>query len=147
MKKMPKKDENESIPDDPSYRVVSVSLPKPDRRAEDLTASTTPYYRQHNIMTPKMQSQGIISATLDQNHHRILSFPQGKQDASVEARISLVGIEAMTQTDDATLAEEPTGKARDDDGSPSERTYDERLKSLSKELSEIRSLLERVRSK
>ena len=142
MKKMPKKDENESIPDDPSYRVVSVSLPRPDRRTEDLTASSTPYYRQHNIMTPKMQSQGIISATLDQNHHRLLSFPQGKQ-----ASISLVGIEAMTQTDDATLAEEPTGKARDDDGSPSERTYDERLKSLSKELSEIRSLFERVRSK
>jgi len=109
MKKMPKKDENESIPDDPSYRVVSVSLPRPDRRTEDLTASSTPYYRQHNIMTPKMQSQGIISATLDQNHHRLLSFPQGKQ-----ASISLVGIEAMTQTDDATLAEEPTGKARDD---------------------------------
>eukprot|EP00985_Skeletonema_marinoi_P029319 scaffold27541_cov131-Skeletonema_marinoi.AAC.7 len=69
MKKTSKKDEDESIP---SYRVVSVSLPKPDRRTEDLTA----------LSTPKMQSQGIISATLDQNHHRLLSFPQGKQDAS-----------------------------------------------------------------
>ena len=133
MKKL-KEDENDNgaISDEPSYRVISVSSPK-----QELTLSF-PYYRH-----PKAaRSQETI--TTDQHRHSLLHSHQGKQDESVEARISLdLGIEAMTQTDDAPLAD-PAVKVQNIDDNPSEKTYDERLNSLTNELAEIRSLFERI---
>eukprot|EP00986_Skeletonema_menzelii_P011203 scaffold5693_cov141-Skeletonema_menzelii.AAC.10 len=133
MKKL-KEDENDNgaISDEPSYRVISVSSPK-----QELTLSF-PNYRHPNAA----RSQETI--TTDQHRHSLLHSRQGKQDESVEARISLdLGIEAMTQTDDAPLAD-PAVKVQNIDDNPSEKTYDERLNSLTNELAEIRSLFERI---
>jgi len=122
-------------------------MPKQPNHREDLTLCSTP------LPTPKVQqpsarSQECFPATLDQT---LVPCHQGTQDASVEARISLdLGKEATTQTDNAPLAEvdEPTAtdKAQIDE-STSQKTYNERLKSLSNELSDIRLLFERACSK
>ena len=69
---------------------------------------------------------------------------QVKQDASVEARISLeFGVEATTQTEGTPLAE-PPDKVENIDESPSEKTYEQRLNALTKELAEIRKLFESI---
>jgi hypothetical protein len=138
------------------YKVVSVSEPKPGL-AEDFSSTSIPipYYRR-NATAPKAQlpraesinqSREIIPPIRDQNHRNLVSTHKSKQDASVEARMSLdLGMDAMTQTDDiASSAKEPADCARSSDRSPSERMYSDRLDSLSRELSEIRSLLEQVR--
>ncbi len=135
----PLKKNKSSIPDEQlPYRVVSVSLPKPKQ----------PDHREYlNVSNANVQQASAVLATTTLNQ------TLGKQDASVEARISLdLGIEVMTQTDNdnVTLAEKEEPKATGEeqiDESPSQKTYNERLKSLSKELAEIRLLFERACSK
>lgn len=127
------------------YKVVSVSRSNPDL-TEDLSSSSTPYY--HMQMAPKMQMQPPRTERIDQsreiiptNHHNLVSRHKSKQDAAVEAHIHL-GLDAMTQTDDMATEKESSNNC---DKSPSYRTYSGRLESLARELSEIRSLLERLR--
>ena len=122
--------------DEPSYRVLSVSLPKqPDRSAEELNLPS-PYYRQHSLANAAQSQESI---TTDQKLAR-----HGKQDASVEARISLdPGVEATTQTEDTPL-EESADRAENTDESPSEKTYEQRLNALASELAEIRKLFESI---
>ena len=156
--KKPEKDINNTVSDETClYNVLSVSVSQPrPALTEDLTSSYIPYYQRHTT-TPEVQpphaesinqSQDLlpVPATRDQNHHNLVSRPKSKHDASVEARTT--GMDAMTQTDNdnAPLAKESADTlhcARDTSESPSERTYSERLDSLSTELSEIRLLLER----
>ncbi len=140
-------DEDEQL----QYRVVSVSLPKPKQHdyREDLTISSTPYYARPNSITAKVQQASPSSVPTNTTLNQTLAPCQGTQDASVEARISFdLGKEAMTQTDNdnVPLAEEAeeakaTGEVQIDECS-SQKTCDERLKSLSKELAEIRLLFE-----
>lgn len=114
---------NEQLP----YRILSASLPKqPDHREDNA----------------KVQQVSAVPANTTLNQ---------TQDASVEARISLdLGKEAMTQKDDndnvpLAEAEEPKATCKSQiDESSSQKTYDERLKSLSKELAETRLLFERA---
>ena len=126
--------------EEPSYRVISVSLPKqPDRCAEEELNLPSPYYRQHSLTNA---ARSHSSTANDQD--RLAPSRQSKQDASVEARISLdPGVEATTQTEDAPL-EEPLDKAENIDESASEKTYEQRLSALSKELEEIRMLFDRI---
>jgi hypothetical protein len=123
--------------DEPSYRVISVSLPKqPDRCAEEELNLPSPYYRQHSL-TNAARSHSSTANDLAPSR-------QSKQDASVEARISLdLGIEATTQTEDAPL-EEPLDKAENIDENASEKTYEQRLNALSNELAEIRMIFDRI---
>ena len=125
--------------DEPSYRVISVSLPKqPDRCAEELNLPS-PYYRQHSLTNAARSHR---STATDQD--KLAPSRQDKQDASVEAHISLdLGIEATTQTDDTPLVE-PLDKAENIDESASEKTYEQRLDALSNELAEIRKLFESI---
>ena len=125
--------------DEPSYRVISVSLPKqPDRSAEELNLPS-PYYRQHSLTNAARSHR---STATDQD--KLAPSRQVKQDASVEACISLYpGVEATTQTEDTSLTESPD-KAENADESPSEKTYEQRLNALSNELVEIRKLFESI---
>ena len=124
--------------DEPSYRVISVSLPKqPDRCAEELNLPSP--YRQHSLTNAARSHRSTAN---DQD--RLAPSRQVKQDASVEARISLeLGVEATTQTEDTPPAE-PPDKAENIDESPSEKTYEQRLNALSNELEEIRKLFESI---
>ena len=118
--------------DEPSYRVISVSLPKqPDRSAEELNLPS-PYYRQHSLANAA-QSQDSI--TTDQKLAR-----QDKQEACISLD---PGVEATTQTEDTQPAE-PPDKAENIDENPSEKAYEQRLNALSNELAEIRKLFESI---
>ncbi len=122
--------------DEPSYRVISVSLPKqPDRCAEELNLVN----RQHSLTNAARSHRSTVT-----EQDKLAPSRQDKQDASVEACISLdPGVEATTQTEDTQPAE-PPDKVENIDENPSEKAYEQRLNALSNELAEIRKLFESI---
>jgi hypothetical protein len=118
------------------------NTPKTDKQDANNAASSE--YKVIAVSTEPKRSTALSRKipARDQKHHNLTSQLRKSniQDASVEARISSanLGMDAITQTDHA--------KESADDESSSKRTYCEKLESLAKELSEIRYLLERVRS-